>query len=268
MMQIFPLNKAKASKQNGFTLIEVLIAMTLLAILGVAIYEATARSFTVNFQLTNESNDYISISSSLAALDEDISQIYCPVIGTEQAEGTAQASLFWGPPVRPDGLRRSRFKGTAEKITFVSNSNQRFERDLPQSDMLKVTWEIAGNKNGTYSLYRTTDWDAFNYEDSKLSDHKPQRVPVISNLASGKFSFYKKADKSWLDNWDSEGSFLDKLSRYPDMIFLKLVVPDPTNSANNQTWGSRFIPNISLNLNGQINPAAPPSLDKNAIPNP
>ena len=242
--------------------------MTLLAILGIAIYEATTRSYTINYQLTHESDDYIAISSALAVIDEDISQIFNPIIGSEAPpqESNASIPLFWSLPVRPDGTRRSRFKGSVEKISFITNSNHRFEKDLTQSDFLKITWEIEKNKSNTYTLYRTTDWDAFNYEDSK--QRKLQKSPVISNLTSGKFMFFKALDKTWTDTWDSEGAFINKQARFPDMISLKMELPDPTNNTKSRSWQTYFKPNENPNTDGQIGPVQTKPMDLDAIPNP
>jgi len=243
---------------SGFTLIEVLIAMALLSLMSIAIFQITTKSFDLNFRLGNESTDYISIALSLQTLEIDLAQIYSPPLDEtpvnptqpgQQADGRPEipqeASNFWSAPLRPDGVRRSRVQGTKERITFITNGNRRVEADTPQSDFLKVTWEIERNSEGAFSLFRTTDWNAFDYEDNPA--RRPPRVALMENLASASFSFYRRETKTWEDQWDSEGRFVKAESRFPDLISLKVEVPDPTNTANQQAWEVIVKPNMRLN---------------------
>ena len=234
-------------REKGFTLIEVMIAILLLALMSIAVYQVTTRSFSLNAQLGQESTDYIAMVLSLQNVETDLSQIYTPPLDPALApkDPNAQASQFWSAPVRSDGMRRSRLQGTKEKITFLSNGHRRVEEDSPQSDFQKVTWEIERNAEGAYSLYRSTDWDAFNYEDGTAA--KPTRVALLENLTSAKFTYYRTENKTWDETWDSESRFVKPEARFPQLISLKVELPDPMNNANNQTWEVVVRPNFPLN---------------------
>lgn len=258
MMQILP----QACRNNkALTLIEVLIAMTLLAFISIIVYQATVRGFEVNYKLTNESNDYMTITVSVQAIEQDIAQMYTPYITIEKTPENSTPSNFWSAAIRADGFRRSRFTGSRDKITFVSNSNRRVQRNSPESDFLKITWEVERNSSGAYSLYRSTDTDAFNYEDARSNQKKTERIPLFENLTSAKFSFYKKETKTWEESWESEGPYVKAISRYPDMIKLKLELPDPTSPSMILAWEGIFKPNQNLNAAAiSTQPAQPPSL--------
>jgi type II secretion system protein J len=235
---------------GGFTLLEVLIAIALLALMGIAISQVTVRAFHTNFELGNESTDYVGLVLSLQSVEADLSQIYSPALDPTQtampkdSQGK-EPGLFWTQALRSDGIRRSRFTGDKEKISFVNNGNLRVEADSPQSDFQKVTWEIERNDSGAYSLYRSTDWNAFEYDDSKV--RKPVRVALLENLSSARFSYYRKENTTWEDQWDSEGRFVKPESRFPDLISLKITAPDPLNSANQLQWEVIVKPEMALN---------------------
>ncbi|MCO5141526.1 MAG: prepilin-type N-terminal cleavage/methylation domain-containing protein [Oligoflexia bacterium] len=233
------------NNQKGLTLIEVLVAMALLAFISIAIFQATTRSATVNFQLSKESTDYVALTLGLQTLENDISQIYTPVLDQAKVKEGESASAFWSAPVRSDNIRRSRFQGSKEKISFISNGNTNFLEDSPQSDFIKVVWEVERADSGTYSLVRSTDWDAFNLEDNRLE--QPVKIPVLENLTSAQFSYYRIENKTWEDKWDSEGQFIKDESRFPDLISIKLEAPDPKNSAVQQKWELKIRPNMALN---------------------
>ena len=229
-----------------------MISVALLSLLGIGIYQATTRSFDVNIRLGRESTEYTAVILSLQAVESDLAQIYSPVLdpatpsGTPDGRGAAVPPQFWSNPVRPDGLRRARLNGTGERLTFINNANRRVESDSPQSDFQKVTWEIERNDSGAYSLYRSTDWDVYRYEEN-MSAAKPVRVALLDNLSSAKFRYYRRENKTWEDSWDSEGGFAKPESRYPDLISLKVEVPDPQNNANQQAWEIIVKPNLPLN---------------------
>jgi hypothetical protein len=178
-------------------------------------------------------------------VESDLSQIYSPVLGNITATNADKTQPFWSAPLRSDGFRRTRFTGKPEKVTFVANNNRRVEADSPQSEFQKIIWEVDRNTSNTYTLYRTTDWDAFRYEDNTV--RKPERVAILENLSSAKFSFYRKANKTWENSWDSEDSYAKEESRFPDLVRLKLESPNPTNNANQLTWELVVRPNMQLN---------------------
>lgn len=241
-----PISRRGYRRQEGLTLIEVLIAMALLSFISIAIYQATVRAFDVNWKLGNESADYTAIALSLQAVESDLAQIYSPLVTTEaKPDPNEQPTEYWSPMLRPDGMRRTRLRGTAERLSFVTNNNRRVERDSPQSEFQKVLWEIERNESGAYTLYRTTNWDVYELEEQRRE--APPRVALLENLSSAKFSYYRMSNKTWEDQWDSESTYAKNEERFPDLVALKIEVPDPTNNANTQSWEIVVKPNLPLN---------------------
>jgi type II secretion system protein J len=250
-------------ESKGFTLIEVLIAIALLSLMSIAIFQVTTRSFDINFRLGKESTDYISVVLTLQNVESDLSQIFTPVFEPNAKNTPPQMNTpeFWSETVRLDGLRRSRLKGTKEKISFITNGNRRVEENSPQSDFLKVVWEIERNSEGTYTLYRSTDWDAFSIEQTS----KPNRIALLENLTAASFRYYRIENKTWEDQWDTESPYAKDESRFPQLVSLKIELPDPANSNSQQSWEVVIRPNQKLNIagpnpSGQTNTgqAAPP----------
>ena len=243
---------------KGFTLIEVLIAVALLALMSIAIVQVTSRSFDLNFKLGSETSDYTGILLSLQTVERDLSQIYSPVTGPTKAPDPTQnesPSEFWSIPVRSDGTRRARLKGNKEKLSFITNSNLRLEADSPQSDFLRVTWEIKRNKEGSYSLLRSTEWDVFRLDPN--SDRKPVEVALIENISSAKFTYYRPENKAWQEEWDSESPYSKDQNRFPALISLKITVPDPINNQQQLDW--EVISKPLMPLNGFLKkPPTPP----------
>lgn len=244
-MQILPRAESK-----GFTLIEVLIAIALLAFISVIVYQATSRSFEVNKRLSSEADDIMGMSAALQAMEDDVSQIYTPLFPEPAANtltGDLTPSLFWTVKLRGDGLRRARFLGTPEKMSFITNNNYRIQRGLPESEFLAVVWSIEKNDKGTYQLKRFSDTNAFDYDKKELDRNKDISYVIMDNLNSVQFSYYRKEGKKYEENWDSEGSAVKAGARYPEAIRIKLSGPDPTNPAVQMEWQSDFKPNFKIN---------------------
>lgn len=240
---------SRLGSEQGLTLLEVLIAMALLAFISIAIYQATVKSFDLNFRLGNEANDYSNMALSLQAVESDLGTIYTPIMETLPNKPDSPPINFWSGNVRSDGLRRARFKGDKEKVTFVANNYRRVEADSPQSEFHLVTWKIESNAGGTYSLFRCSDWNVYHYEDS--SALPPNCVALIDTLSSAKFTYYRKENKTWEENWDSEGEFAKPANRFPAMISLKVEIPDPLNTAKTQQWEMIVRPLQTLNIQSQ-----------------
>lgn len=242
----------------GFTLIEVLIAIALLSLMSIAIFQVTTRSFDINFRLGKESTDYISVVLSLQTVEADLSQIFSPPlekVTTPTQANPLESPEFWSIPIRGDGIRRSRLKGTKERLSFITNGNRRVEENSPQSDFLKVVWEIERNSSGSYTLYRSTDWDAFEVEQNR----KPNRIALLENLTSASFRYYRLENKAWEDQWDTESPYAKDESRFPALISLKIELPDPANSNVPQTWEVTVRPNMKLNSASSTTTSASPT---------
>lgn len=255
-----PASSQRRKIQAGMTLIEVMIAVALLAFVAIFIYTATSRSFDVNRRLSAESNDYMNLAVAMQAFEKDVSQIYSPIVPLKKNAPpvTGNPPFFWSLPLRPDGLRRSRLTGARERITFLSSGNRRITQDAAESDFLKITWEIEKNSNNLYTLYRNADADAFNVNDSGGFETKNTRVAVLENLSSGRFSFYRASVDAWEDTWDSENQYAKPESRFPNLISLKIEVPDPLNPARSIPWETIGKPVLTLNEPAQT-PANPNS---------
>ena len=172
---INPRLKARVQDNSGLTLMEVLIAMTILVFISFAIYQATVETFRLRDTLASEGDFYNSIRLSMTVLERDVSLLYSPLITlplekrpnrpnsanptsanpndlppppnaqqmqSYMADDLNQSSKFWSAAIDASGLRPSRFVGTESKMSFISTSHVRIYRDSPESDFSKITYEL------------------------------------------------------------------------------------------------------------------------------
>lgn len=262
-------NSKAFKREHGFTLFEVLIAITLMAIISYTVSMATIRSFNLSSSLNSEYDRTLNTIMSMKVIEQDIRHLFSPKFAVKKQNLQQRDDLdptdpadqellrlqnqgpawFWSAPVRKDGLRRSRFQGSPNRISFITNGHQRYMQEARETDMLAIVWEIAADakKNGMYQLIRTVSLNAFDYSESLREELMGKPVVVLSNISSGKFEFYRHDNKSWEAQWDSEADYVKDDNRYPELIRVTLEVPDPLNEAVLVPMTGVFRPNVIYN---------------------
>lgn len=235
------------TSQKAFTLIEVLVATAILAMASIGIYYVILSSFDINRKITAETDMMLSISIAMDSMDRDVSQIFSPILGKTTPPVDNTPAEFWSAPQRKDGLRRSRFVGTREKISFISNSNRRLLMDAKESTLQRVIYEIEQDKDGKYRIMKSVDFNVFDYEQQLKSVNDLKKFPIIENLRNASFQFYRADKEQWETSWDSEARFATDESRFPSLVAIEFEVIDPDNEKNVRKWRSEFAPILSLN---------------------
>ncbi len=256
--------------QLGFTLIEVLISMTILAFISLGIYQATVQTFRLRDSLNNEGDFFNAIRLSMSILERDLALIYTPVSlvprrptpGATSAPAAlnfnpngpsfqnpdlARASEFWGAAIDATGLRPSRFQGTETKLLFVSATHQRIYRDSPESEIVKIKYDLRlndqgeGDLAGTQMLVKSASPNAFVEDERK--DKSQIDYPLLRGIKSWKFRYYRREKDQWSSNWDSDKEETKNL--YPDLIEVKLEVVGRSQLSFDGIY--RFRPEVPLN---------------------
>lgn len=247
-------------KQSGFTLIELMIAMTILAFISMAVYQNTTQSFVLRDNVEQDGDFYNSIRVALDILGRDVIHIYSPNAAAlpgdlgKAAKKTAQgtfdvqadpnsggtnpappepASQFWGESINTVGVRPSRLQGEAEKISFIINSHMRLFRDSAECDFAKIIYALEDDRdqksNATVkALIKREDPAAFE-DNTRQKSETEVRYVLISNVKSLKFRFLDGEKDKWDDKWDTEG--MDHKGKFPVVIEITLEVTPP-NSQN------------------------------------
>lgn len=192
--------------EGGFTLIEVMIAVAILAVMSVLIY--TSVSQTIASKDDTEKKDEINHSAALAM--------------TKMASDLEMAFLLNGPDfLGSQGFMKTVFTGTEEKMNFPSLSHTRYFKDSPEADFGEVGYFLEDDKEeqGNKILMR---------RESKKVDEKPEEGgvsdPLLDHVKSIHFEFYDAQKKDWVKSWDS--SQLETANRLPRAVKIEIQVMD------------------------------------------
>ena len=247
MMQKSKQDYKNIREESGLLLIEILVTIAIIAMTTLMVYKVLTHSFDINERLGNNHTTYLSLSIATDTIHKDIAQIFSPNIKLSRGfNRDSTPERFWGPLQRKDGLRRTRFTGEKEKLYFITASKRRIYKNVAEFELQKVIWEIKEQKDGTYTLFRTTNKNIFDYDEEDRIEEQPG-LAVLENIRTANFSFYNDENKKWDKSWDSESNYTQGTSRFPTIVRLKLEMLQSENIEDTVPWEATFKPVMALN---------------------
>ncbi|MGK5090221.1 type II secretion system protein GspJ [Bdellovibrionota bacterium FG-2] len=239
------------SSHQGFSLLEVMIAMAILVFITIGITQATSETFKLRDVLLNEGDFYNGIRLATDILQRDICQMYSPIAmippraknapepDPAEAEALlagdlAQTTAFWLGAVEKNGIRPSRFVGKQDEISFISLSHVRIYKDAPESEFAKIRYKLikedkppfgAKTTQSTSVLTKIETTNAFD-EDERRDKKLENTYPLLRGITSLTFQFYNKEKDTWERSWDSEKE--DTHYLFPDSIEMKFEIVGPS----------------------------------------
>ncbi len=219
----------RIDNQYGFTLIEVMIAITLLSFIMISVVSITGSSQQTKDRVLSEDKEILQIETALSRFEWDFSQIYSPLYfshemrkeNLESEESILAAErlleLYRSSEAFPkpsyDGLPIPLFSlEDKNNFTFFTSSNRRKLKNIKQSHFAWVQYSFETDRNvyneeeeKTLNLRakgilvrKFQANDVFNPEGVKWDDIK--RQVLLRNVESLKFEFWNPKTKKWVDN--------------------------------------------------------------------
>jgi general secretion pathway protein J len=197
------------SASRGFTLLEVLVSLAILAMVASLIYGAFDGMTKTKAGLQYMDDRYHQGRVALSRLSRDLASAY--------------VSLHTGPPTT-QFPRTTTFtgknNGNHDRIDFVAFSHIRFAKDSHESDQAEVGYFLSQDpaRPGKVDLAR---------REASLIDDKGTMGGVVNVLAEDVDSFdvlYLDAlSNTWVDSWDSAQA-AEQLGRLPAQVRISLVL--------------------------------------------
>lgn len=211
---------ASSRKEKGFTLIETVIAMTLVAMMAVGLWSAFRISLA-SWKRGTESIDANQRHRSVVDLvKKQMASIYAVIAPIDlQAGGTVY-------PV---------FAGTESGVQFISLNSLRF---YEHPGLTMVSYEVEQGRTGAYSLVeREAQYIGLEPGRESFFDRDTtQPFIVFQNLTGFTFEYFDPGDTDrparWVTEWDSK-----EMTELPAAISLTMVSQD----ANGETISRHMV---------------------------
>ena len=207
-------------KQDGFSLIEVMVSISILSFIMLGILAVTDNSFTVKDRLVSEDRSRLQVETAFSRFEWDFSQIYSPLyfshdlrVGKNPTEKEVQAfNAINGSYADSkrfafasyDSLPVPIFDGDKnESFHFFTLSNRRKTRNSHESNYAWVNYALTDDdtENSITSKVLIRQFWPMNPFDKKTNDWSDVKEQVLlRNVESIKFEFWDPLKKKWTDN--------------------------------------------------------------------
>ncbi len=148
-------------KQSGFTLLEVMLSITVLSLLMVSVFTITNNSIESKERIISEDRDYLQIQTALDRFERDISQIFSPLYFTIPLLGPNTPGLQ-GEDIFEEKELVNRFQPSEkypsqgnnklpipaiinddpQSFSFKTSAHRRTQVDIPQSRYAWVNYKL------------------------------------------------------------------------------------------------------------------------------
>ncbi|MBN1571093.1 MAG: prepilin-type N-terminal cleavage/methylation domain-containing protein [Acidobacteria bacterium] len=207
------MKKPSRQSDRGFTLLEMLIAVTLVAMMALSLWAV----FRISIRSWSRGTDFIDTNqrhrSILDLVRKQMASTYGLIAPADPQQGLASRLIF---------------SGTETSMRFISLNSLHFQ-DSP--GLTLVIYEIVQDSNGAYSLVEKEARYLGHPGDQEASADQSKATPVFSNLISCVFEYFdpENRDTPWVREWDGV-----KLRRLPEAISVTMVSRDPRGNDLNR----------------------------------
>jgi general secretion pathway protein J len=224
--------RVTSPRSRGFTLIEVLVAIAILAAIAIVIYGAFAgmKRSKEGIERVNDRHreGRLAMARMVRELQSAFISMHQPI-----------------PPVQP--VQKTVFKGTqgspGDRIDFASFSHRRLVENSRETDQQEVSYyaEPDTERSGVVNLVRRM---------SPRIDMYPDRGGKVEILATDidlfDVEFLDAATGQWKDRWDTTQA-TEQMGRLPLQVRLVLVLNGGTRQSADRGQGTiRLVTKVSL----------------------
>ena len=210
-------NKRRASSQAGFTLMEMLIAVTLVALMAVGLWSV----FRTSIQSWSQGTEFINAN-----------QRHRSILDLARKQIASAYPLVTPPPSRNDIQDAISphmiFSGSENSLLFISLNSLHFHES---PGLTLVSYEVAQDSGGEYSLVeREVRYTGQRSEHEALACQS-RVILIFENLSSCKFEYFDSRDRDdpsppWKEAWDGQA-----MGRLPMAISMTMISRDPQGNS-------------------------------------
>jgi general secretion pathway protein J len=180
------------SDRKGFTLLEILIAIAILAVIATMVYASFDASIKVMDRVDRDADIYRQARLILTRLSEDLSMAYKP---KGNVPPKATMCQFEGQFEGQDGVVDGRAQDT---LQLTSLSHLRYLPDEPASDLNLIEYSLEAEPEGK-------GWALLRREEANLcslSGTGDGQLVMGEGIHSFNLRYFDGKTKAWLDRWD------------------------------------------------------------------
>ena len=230
-----PGTSTRAASGAGMTLIETMVALTILAIVTTLIWGGFAQTSRNKTHLERTLDRSHVIGTALERMAREISMAYVSAHRNPSPSLVTVVTAFEGD----DG-------GDADRLDFTSFSHRRLYRDAHESDQNEISYFLTRHPDDSSRSVLAR-------REQNRVDDDPQRggrVEVLAEDVTGlDFSYYDPLTNNWVREWSTtQGA--GQPNRLPAQVKIRLTVQ--TDDGDRRTYGTRAVILLRWALNHAV----------------
>jgi general secretion pathway protein J len=225
---------------RGFTLVELLVAVVILASISLLIYNAFASMKRSREGVERLQDRYREGRLAMTRMTRELQSAYISLQAPILASLTVQKTAFIGTTGTP-----------ADRLDFDSFSNRRIDRDSHVSDQCELSYYGSSDpeRSGVTDLVRrfSTTLD--------LDPKKGGRVELLAtDIDLFKLQYLDPVTNTWLDTWDTSQGVTGQPARLPVQVKIVLVLNGGSRQGYDRGQGTiRLVTKVDLPIENALN---------------
>ena len=228
--------KARAD-QSGITLIEVMVAMAIIAIVSTLIYTGFSQTAQNKKRIESEMDRYHEIRMGMERMARELSMAFVSAHLNPSPAMQVVKTAFVGKD-----------SGKGSRIDFTSFSHQRLYRDAHESDQNELSYYLADGPHGS-------GHNVLVRREQRRIDDDPQQGGqaqiLIENVTRFELMYLEPMTFQWLSTWDTTQAAMQP-NRLPQQVKIKISVPNVRGKGPEQSFATRAWLPMQFALNHSI----------------
>ena len=282
-------------RRGGFTLIEILISLSIMATLGVLTARAITQGVKSKKRIQEQIDDVSKLRDSTKLMERDINlavhfqdweneiDLLVKKKSTTTPTTPAGAAAPGTPgnlgsllppdplnnPNTPESEKREAaredpttfFVGTDSSVDFVTTNNTRMSRELKQADFLEVGYTVkdcksADGKTSSKCLWRRT---------ATFVDDDPtkggEEMVLLENVTEFGLKYIGPGKQDWVKDWNSKTATEESIkNKFPSAVEISLTIEKKGEEKKAKKYSMQIVAAIHFTNNRDKNDSASPPI--------
>ena len=214
----------RRNAQRGMTLIEVMAAMAILAMVASLLYSAFVQTSRNKERIETQLDRYHEISSGLERIAQEMSMAYT---SAHRNVNDALKTMITGFVAKD--------QGSTSRVDFTSFSHRRLYRNAHESDQNELAYFLAVDpKHPSRKVLARREQRRVDDDPKKGG----QSQILIDNVRTFELSFLDPLTNDWVTTWDTTQTAMQP-NRLPAQAKITITVPNINGRGPDQTFGTR-----------------------------
>ncbi len=215
---------------RGFTLMEVMIAVAITALMGAMVGMAFQTGFHAKEVVEEEADHYREVRVAMNRMAREIGAAFV-------------SDRYDGRRYRDQNDRPTNFVGEEDRLLFTTFAHQRMYTDAKESDQAIVEYSLqASSERGAGSRQDLMRRENPNVEDRM--DRGGTTDVLFEGVKKLEFSYWDSDRKEWVDEWDTRRT--EQKAKLPTRVRITVVALNEDNQEVRYTTQTRVMLNTEL----------------------